>query len=140
MSDSQSSVPFHQIILLNRTGRVRYSCETLVELRAFKEQSVLEKSPFLESVFPQLLIRRSHEKALRYGRLESPFPGLKGTYDFSFQWVEIHDGNYILWNIYDLSDLYSTIKQAQQQRNEQAISAERLGQISKRDMSNWNET
>jgi len=137
MSLNHPSLPFHQIILLKNDGKVRYSCETLISLRDYNSDSLLSTSPFLESIYPQLMLRDTAHKALRYGRMEGPFPGLEGTYDFSFKWVEIHDGKFILWNIYDLSDLYKEIRQAQQLRNEHAISSERLRQISRKEFNNW---
>ncbi|NNE29192.1 MAG: hypothetical protein HKN16_06125 [Saprospiraceae bacterium] len=131
------SIDNHQIILLDRKGRVRYSCETLINLHGFKENSVVSAFPILESIFPHILTMGTKEKPLRYNRLEYPVPGLSGSYDFTFQWAEIHDGDYILWNIYDRSELYKNLKKAQQRRNEQAIIEERLSHISQRELEEW---
>lgn len=128
---------FNQLVLLNKKGQVIYSCETLIKLKPYSENPILDKSPFLESIFPLVLEKNLEEKPLRYMRLEKAFPGLDGLYDFSFSWVEIPAGKFILWNIYDYSELYKTLREAQQLRNEKAIIIEKLARLNKRELSNW---
>ena len=141
MAESSSKVDdsFHQIVLLDTGGMIRYSCESIFPLKKHLSQSLLEVSPLLESIFPQLLkqLDNNKKKTLRYYKLDNPFPGLEGTYDFSFQCVTVEEAECILWNINDLSEVYQSIRAAQQKHNEDAISAEKLAAISRNDLSDW---
>lgn len=122
----------HQIILLDREGLVHYSCDSLFEASKYKKESLLEMSPFLESIMPNLRNLNPKSAAVRFSKLENPCEELPGAYDFSFQWVNIHEGNFILWCIYDYSQLYESIRISQQKRQELELYKESLESTNKK--------
>ncbi len=116
----------HQIILLNDDGSIHYSSETLFSTKSYKGKSILNDNPFLDSIFKQLLELEVGGATIRYSKMENPIPLLKGAFDFSFSRVKREGGQFILWSIYDYSDLYKKIKASQQKRNEMELYKEKM--------------
>jgi len=126
MNESGKKEVLHQIILLDKEGCVHFSSETLFSTKAYVGTSMLSDNPFLESIFPQLKELTADSPTIRYSKIENPIPLLKGAYDFSFSFVHVEEGDFIMWSVYDYSDLYKKIKASQQKRNEMELYKERL--------------
>jgi signal transduction histidine kinase len=113
---------FNQIVLLDENGHVVESCDSIFSISALPlGQSVLEWSPFMESIFPALMDLSPENPEMRFTKLEKPFPFLAGYYDFTFSRVVFDGTTYILWSIYDYTPIYKDFLQYQQKRNELEI-------------------
>lgn len=122
----------HQIILLDKNGCIHFSSDTIFSTNHYNGKSILNDNPFIESVFSQLLDLEVDGPTLRYSKMENPIPLLKGAFDFSFSRVRVKEGEFILWCVYDYSELYKKIKASQQRRNELELYKERLEGNSKK--------
>lgn len=117
---------FSQLIILNDQGFIEESCDSIFSTSAFLAQPFTLYFPFLESIFELLLDLKVDGKELKYAKIESPLAELPGVYDFTFARVLLDGEKYILWSIYDYTDLYEDFKQYQQKRNELEIHREML--------------
>lgn len=117
---------FSQLIILNEDGSIEESCDSIFPTAPFKAQPFTEHFPFLESIFDLLIQLKTDGEELKYAKIESPLAELPGVYDFTFSRVILDEKDYILWSIYDYTDLYEDFKQYQQKRNELEIHREML--------------
>jgi len=106
-----------QIILMDRKGQLKASCNALFSTEGLLNASILQWSPFLESIFANLL---QIDKPFEFNCVESNIEYLTGFFDYHFQPIEIEGKPYILWVITDKTSIYSR-QQEQQQRHHNRI-------------------
>ena len=123
---TQKLSKFSQLIILNDQGFIEESCDSIFATDPFLSQAFTLYFPFLESIFDLLLELKVNGEELKYAKIESPLEELPGVYDFTFARVLLDGQDYILWSIYDYTDLYEDFKQYQQKRNELEIHREML--------------
>jgi len=91
-----------------------------------KNKSVLEWSPFVESIFGYLISLKAGTPEILFSRVEQPNEHLRGFYDFTFAPLNIKNKKYILWTIYDYTGLYRELQINQQKRHELEIQKQNL--------------
>ena len=102
-----------QILVLNQSGQILHSNDTLFSTATLRNQSVLDWSPFLESIFPFLL--KSTQKTYEFVKVKTIHNFLSGSYDYLF--IKSEKSNlekYIVWIISDCSSCYEEMKKRQQ--------------------------
>ncbi len=125
---TQKLSQFSQLVILSDAGSIIESCDSIfstTELKA-RTQPFIYDFPFLESIYDLLLGLKVNGDELKYSKIESPLEQLPGVYDFTFSRVLLDGREYILWSIFDYTDLYEDFKQYQQKRNELEIHRETL--------------
>ncbi len=125
---TQKLSQFSQLVILNDTGSIVESCDSIFSTTDIKARPhpFLYDFPFLESIYDLLLDLKVNGEELKYAKIESPLEQLPGVYDFTFSRVLLDGKEYILWSIFDYTDLYEDFKQYQQKRNELEIHREIL--------------
>lgn len=113
-----------QIILLDDKGNILGSSNTLFSTDQLKG-SAIDTFPILETIYDSKVLFES-KKEIHFKRVQTSFSLLPGYYDFKFLAVEFNQQNFILWNIDDLTDLYSIFQKHQQQKNEIELSIENI--------------
>ena len=122
----QQKNKLHQVILLNKAGLIHYSCDSLFDTSVFAKNPISKDFPFLESIFPSILELDINSEPLRFSKMVNPHKFLKGAYDFTFKWLKTREGSFVLWTIYDYSEVYKSIRLSQQKRHELELYKERL--------------
>ncbi len=117
---------FSQLILLNEQAQIVSSCDSIFTASTFKNDQVTDWFPFMESIFPSLWSMMTNQPNISFNKMQTPIPELPGIYDFTFSKVSIEHEAFILWNIYDFTDLYEDFRQFQQRKNELEIHRETL--------------
>ncbi len=112
---------FAQSILLNEQGFIIESCDTIFSTQNLLNKPIYEAAPFLESIFPSLLILTPDTPPIHFNKVEMPARFLPGYYDFTFSKVHLNDTDGILWCVFDYTDLYIDLMRYQQQKNELEI-------------------
>lgn len=115
----------HQIILLDNAGRVYDSCDALFPTSAYREQSIFDLFPMVESIFSSLQGLRLNDPEIRLTKVEHPAAILPGFYDFVFKKVEYQNKEMILLSILDFTKPYEDFLAYQQRRNEFEIKLQR---------------
>lgn len=97
-----------QRILLTTEAFIEKSCDTLFSTQKFENKSVTFWSPFLESIFYEILATQPLYKSLIFRGVSTCHNFLTGIYDFSI--TKIKRGNEICveWLIYDFTEFYQT--------------------------------
>lgn len=117
---------FGQLILLNEQAHIISSCDSIFETHSFQGSPVTDWFPFLDSIYSSIWSTLSTQSNISFNKIETPVPQLPGIYDFTFSQLEIEQHIFLLWSIYDYTDLYEDFKQFQQRRNELEIHRETL--------------
>ena len=117
---------FNQMLLLDENAYIVESCDNLFSTNDLKDQSVLSWSPFVESIFGYLIDLKAGTPEILFSRVEHPNDNLKGFYDFTFAPLKIKNTKYILWTIYDHTNLYRELQVNQQRRHELEIQKQNL--------------
>ncbi len=109
---------FNQLILLDNTGKVAQSCNSIFNTAPYKEKSIQEDIPILESIFDIVKKLEVNSPEILFSKVQHPFQLLKGFYDFTFSKIIIDGKEYILWSVYDFTALYKDLIDYQQRYNE----------------------
>jgi signal transduction histidine kinase len=117
---------FSQLILLNDQALIVSSCDSIFNTQLFKNNPVTNWFPFIESIFSTIWPIINSQSNITFNKIQTPIPELPGLYDFTFSKKVIDNSEFILWSIYDFSDLYEDLKQFQQRKNELEIHRETL--------------
>ncbi len=123
---------FSQLILLNNRGHVVASCDSIFSTVALRDKPASDWFPFIESIFDSLLSIEVDHPEVRFSKVETHLDILPGSYDYTFTSVHLDGENYILWSIYDYTDLYDDFKKFQQRRNELEIHRQKLEERNKK--------
>lgn len=126
LADQNDNNDFNQMLLLDKNAYIVESCDSLFSTKNLKDQSVLEWSPFVESMFSYLINVKEGTPEILFSRVEQPNKNLSGFYDFTFATVKIKEEKYILWTIYDHTTLYTELQINQQKRHELEIQKQNL--------------
>lgn len=118
---SDKSSRFSQLLLLDQSGMLRDSNHAIFDAHALLNQNLIEWLPFLESIFPVISDMKVGSPELHFTKIETRQSELPGIYDFTFRKIDLEEEVYILWSIYDYTDLYQHLIQFQQRRNELEI-------------------
>jgi hypothetical protein len=110
---------FKQTLLLDETGLLVESCDSLFLANNLKGQSMTMYFPFLESVFDDLLIKLELNHTVIFPGVETKHEFLPGYYDYVFTSVRKNGEALIEWQILDATDEYTQVKQEQQSFNEE---------------------
>ncbi|MEM1318649.1 MAG: hypothetical protein AAGG75_00265 [Bacteroidota bacterium] len=119
---------FNQRILLEESGCIVHSCDSIFSTVDLKEQPVTALFPIVESLYLNLEQIQLGALPLRFPGVESISERLPGIYDFSFVRLQLKGQSYILWSIYDYTELYIELRKYQQQKNELDMYCEHLEQ------------
>lgn len=122
-----------QYILLDKNEMLVDSCDSLFSTERFRSKPLSHEILFLKNIYASIL-DMSKDEEIYYPKVEHPIDELPGVYDFSFSKVKIKDEYYILWRIYDYSNVYTDFIRYQQRHNELEIQFQILENQQKR----WN--
>lgn len=112
---------FNQLILLDYNGLIVQSCDSIFSTKMLRESPLQEQIIFIESIFDSLVKLKPTDTELRFSKIEMPAKFLPGYYDFTFSSIHLEGKDYILWSIFDFTNLYIDLKKYQQQKNELEI-------------------
>ncbi len=112
---------FNQLILLDYKGFVVQSCDSIFSTTSLKDSPIQNKVVFIESIFNSLVKLKPSDPEIRFTKVEIPANFLPGYYDFTFSSVLLDKEKYILWSIFDYTDLYLDLMKYQQRKNELEI-------------------
>lgn len=122
----ETNEDFNQMLLLDENARIVESCETLFNTEKLHRLPVVKWSPFVESIFDYLLTLKSGSPEILFSRVEEPLPELQGFYDFTFGAITIHGKKYIIWTIFDHTNLYKELQRTQQRMHEIELQRQNL--------------
>ena len=123
---NSDNIDFNQMLLLDKNAYIVESCDSLFSTVDLKDKSVLEWSPFVESIFSYLIDLEAGTPEVLFLRVEKPNQHLQGFYDFTFAPLSINNEKYLLWTIYDYTTLYRELQINQQKRHELEIQKQSL--------------
>lgn len=106
-SNLATNVPLKkQRIILTTDAFIEKSCDTLFSTQKFLNKSAMFWSPFLESIFHEILENQPVYKSSIFRGVTTSHHFLTGVYDFCF--TKIKRGNEICieWLIYDFTEFY----------------------------------
>ena len=112
-----------QFIILNEKGNIIFSDDTLFSVQDLPSTSVFDWSPFVESIFPDLIKKSNQNKIFTFEKVKTIHHFLNGTYDYSFY---KNNQSQIVWVISDCSFFYDQMTKEQQIRNQKTIEKELL--------------
>ena len=111
-----------QTMTLDKEGFLLTSCDTLFSSESFVGKNMIERFPFLESVFSDLLEKLELGRTISFPRIETKHVFLAGYYDYVFRVIRIRNsGLGIQWEIIDATQEYSILKDEQQLSHENDI-------------------
>jgi len=117
---------FRQLLLFDKNLRFIKSDDLIFSTEKIKHIEVAKWLPFLEGIVDNLKNLKKEDGELIFSRVESPASFLPGSYDFCFSIERIDNQDYILWRIYDYTDMYDYLTQYQQLKNERDIYRQKL--------------
>ena len=109
---------FNQVVLLDVSGQVIKSCNTIFQVEQMSSAQVSEWSYLLESIVPLLANLKPGDTEITFSKIHSPFEKLPGFYDFTFTKNILDGEERIVWLIYDYTNLYNDFLNYQQRKNE----------------------
>ena len=107
---------FHQVILLDSDGFICDSCESVFDTSDFRDCDLGDHFHFLASEFDNIM--SSDADKLTFSQIQTSLACLPGFYDYTFSKKIIKDKIYILWEIFDYTDVYKEYVKVQQIKNE----------------------
>ena len=108
-----------QQILMDADGYILESGDNIFSTAPYKNQSALEWSSFVESIFEVLLLLKPCSPEIYFVKVETIDSHTTGIFDCSFLSVEWEENRpAILWTIYERSEEYLSLRVRQQQLNE----------------------
>ena len=109
-----------QFMILSESGEIIFCDNALFSIDDLPSTSVFEWSPFVESIFPNLL--KEDRKIYTFEKVRTIHDFLNGTYDYSFYKNDgKNNSNQIIWIISDCSKYYDELTREQQLRNQKII-------------------
>lgn len=123
-----SFLPSHlQFSILDDNGILLDTSNSILDLSVYINQSVFEFSPFLESIYPEL-VKLKEGESLVYPRVEKVFPDEdKKIYEFYFyRFFPDENTTLLVWVIESREEDYKHLSKIQQERNQLMIEKERL--------------
>lgn len=117
---------FSQMLLLDEAALIIESCDSLFDTTNLRLTTVLEWSPFMESMFSYFISLKPGTPEVLFSKVETLVPELQGVYDFTFACINIHGKKYLLWTIYDYTTLYKELQRNQQRMHELEIQRQSL--------------
>lgn len=112
-----------QILLMDHKGQFKASCNALFPTDHLKNTSLLDWSPFLESIFSNIQQIKAN-KPFEIKCIQSNIRGLSGFYDYHFQMIKVNGNNLILWQITDKTSFYKALQKKQQIENDRHLKNE----------------
>jgi hypothetical protein len=123
-SQAHASTPnyrpqIHQQILMDWQGFILESTDTIFSTLQLHHSPSMDWSHFLSSIYPSLQLLKLDSPEIFFPRIGSITNFLNGIYDCSFMRVEWGDNDKIIvWNIFDYSNDFNKIQEAQQRFND----------------------
>ncbi len=117
---------FSQFFLLDDRAQLLASCDSIVATQHLPQRPVTDWFPFLESIFQQVKSLQVDTAEIHFQKITIPHHQLPGIYDFSFRRIQLREGAFLLWRIFDYTALYEDLQHYQQRRNELEIHREML--------------
>lgn len=114
--DKNRNSHYRQVILLDKNGIIKDSCDSLFDANIFKDTSIGNYFYFLASELPTILA--SEADKITYNQMQTTQKCLPGFYDFVFSKVTIDEKVHILWEIFDYTKVYKEYVKVQQIKNE----------------------
>ncbi len=115
-----------QQLLLDEAGYIIESDDRIFTSFPFKERSVREWLPFLDSIFPVLKSLTLHDHEIRFEKVFPDASPLKGYYDFAFLKVALDSQIITVWTLYDVTEISMAKAIRQQKINESLLNNELL--------------
>ena len=112
---------FCQCILLDEDARVIDSCNSIFDVSIIADKPVYHTFDFFLGLYNSLYLNNPINTDIRFSKVNAPHPLLQGTYDFTFTNILVKHQHYLLWQIYDFTELYEHYKHYQQRKNELEI-------------------
>ena len=115
-----------QQLLLDEFGYIIESDDRIFTSFPYKEKSVREWMPFLDSIYPVLKSLTLHDHEIRFEKVFPDTNPLKGYYDFAFLKVEMDNRIITVWSLFDVTEICIAKAIRQQQINENLLKNEHL--------------
>ena len=110
-----------QRIVLNAQGYILESDDNIFSTVAYRNNSLLVYSPFLESIFDSVCRLEVHSGELFFPRVETLLDSVTGVYNCSFECIVGGYCREFEWLIYDITLPYEPLRAMQQSCHEQSI-------------------
>lgn len=109
--------PSCQIVVFNNGGFLIESCNTFINIGMYKDKSLFEVFPMLESLKKYLIGLRQADAPIHIPRVESYINDKFHVFDFVF--IRAADNpNNLVWHMQNLTQQYMHLLKVQQERNE----------------------
>lgn len=112
----------HQQILLDQNANIIESDDTLFPTRALYQRSIRTVSPFLKSIWNDVLQLKLGYEEIHFPCVETDFVAQKQWFIYSFSKIILNNEIAILWTIVDYSNMYHSDIQSQQSKYDQYLS------------------
>ncbi|HFB99493.1 MAG TPA: hypothetical protein ENJ53_01685 [Phaeodactylibacter sp.] len=117
---------FRQIVLIGKNMELLGSNDLIFSTEKIKNITIEKWFPFIESISGILKSMEIGDEEIIFSRVESPADFLSGSYDFSFIKRKLGEREFIQWNIYDYTNVYSFLTKYQQLKNEKDIFRQKI--------------
>lgn len=115
-----------QFVLLDQEGKILDSNHSFADLRHLYGQSIYQFNPFLESIQSVIEALDEHQSELFFPRMEIPFWGKDGVFDYTIKRIQRNNQIFYLWIIEDNTAHNQYLYLVQQERNDTYIQNELL--------------
>jgi serine phosphatase RsbU (regulator of sigma subunit) len=115
-----------QFVLLDQEGKILDSNHSFADLRHLYGQSIYQFNPFLESIQSVIEALDEHQSELFFPRMEIPFWGKDGVFDYTIKRIQRNNQIFYLWIIEDNTAHNQYLSLVQQERNDTYIQNELL--------------
>ena len=95
-----------QRIILTTEAFIKKSCDSLFSTQKLQSKSAIFWSPFLESIFQEILTSQPLYKSLIFRGVTTGHHFLSGVYDFCLTKIKKENEVCIEWLIYDFTEFY----------------------------------
>ncbi len=114
----------HQQILLDQNAHIIESDDTLFSTRSLHDNSLKATSPFIKSIWEDVLRLRLDYEEIHFPCVESDFMAQKQWYIYTFSKIILNNEIAILWSIVDYSNMYHSDIQSQQHAYDNFLSTD----------------
>ncbi|SFF53874.1 SpoIIE family protein phosphatase [Thermoflexibacter ruber] len=115
-----------QFVLLDQEGKILDSNHSFADLKHLYGQSIYQFNPFLESIQSVIEALDEHQSELFFPRMEIPFWGKDGVFDYTIKRIQRNNQIFYLWIVEDNTAHNQYLSLVQQERNDTYIQNELL--------------
>jgi len=113
-----------QIVVLDLNGIALDSSDTIFQLSELISRNICEVFPLIESIFSDIKALSINDPHIIIDKIRTAKSYLSGIYTYQFYAKIIKGTKRIIWEIYDLTDVYQNEEQHQQTQQIDIINQE----------------